>query len=400
MRNEPWTAPEVDVLRQHYPEQGIRGCVPLLPRRNAATIIAKADKLGIKRIRGRDKIAAASEAILTDYRGGMSVAQIRLKHGFSRALIDKTIKKAGLRIRGSGTYHSLPYDKAYFENIDSHEKAYWLGYLGADGCISGHLVTVLTKDVGHLEKLKRAMSAGQSVSHNAKGYHVFQIKCKALAKQIRRLGMLPRKSLKHPFPNLDQVPAPYINSYILGYFDGDGCITYRSVGKHTYWQFSIIASLSFARTCRKILCETLELRKTRFHKHATSPMFSVTFGGTASNRVRLLYDYLYRDIPADIPLERKKKRFIHLITNCPVSTPSSRYYGVTRRKGSSKWVAQKRLRKGVTICLGSFDSETEAAKAVDAYLIKRGIHLDRLNFPQDTPKPSPIQLKKVKEASK
>ena len=61
----------------------------------------------------------------------------------------------------------------YFERIDTPEKAYWLGFISADGCIiatakypeGSHLaVQLAVRDKGHLVKLKAALGAHAGVS--------------------------------------------------------------------------------------------------------------------------------------------------------------------------------------------------------------------------------------------
>ena len=42
----------------------------------------------------------------------------------------------------------------YFESINSQDKAYWLGFLIADGYNSGNLIRIDIQDKGHLEKLR------------------------------------------------------------------------------------------------------------------------------------------------------------------------------------------------------------------------------------------------------
>jgi hypothetical protein len=345
------------------------------------TIIAKAKKMGVPRIRSRDIYKKSAKAILKDYKKGLSVAKLKDKHGFSRKWIDKIILGAGLSIRGSGTYHNLPYDKTFFSRIDSHEKAYWLGFIGADGNLHKNWLSICTKDFGHLDKFKKAISGGQRVTRSKKGYYRFGIKDIRLAKQVNRLGIFDRKSLVYPFPTSQQVPKKYLNSYLLGYFDGDGCITYSKTNGRICWQFSILAAPSFAKNCMSHFCRQFGFRPTKLYKHATCEMYTVCFGGTAANRVKIIYDYLYRDVPKDVPLRRKRSIFSYLLNSCPTSVKASKYYGVTKKKTDRLWTAQKRVAKGKTIRLGYFKREIDAAKAVDKFMKSHKLHLDKLNFP-------------------
>jgi hypothetical protein len=52
-RKDKWSDREIQVMYDHYPTEGIYGCIPLLPKRSKYSIYFKADKLGIKKIEGR-----------------------------------------------------------------------------------------------------------------------------------------------------------------------------------------------------------------------------------------------------------------------------------------------------------------------------------------------------------
>ena len=63
--------------------------------------------------------------------------------------------------------------KTFFENIDTEEKAYWLGFMYADGYIISNNgrygqeqigITLSTKDLGHLEKFKQSIEATNPIT--------------------------------------------------------------------------------------------------------------------------------------------------------------------------------------------------------------------------------------------
>lgn len=49
----------------------------------------------------------------------------------------------------------------YFTNIDTREKAYWLGMFYADGCVhsNSNEISIGLKDQEHIEKFKQAIGA-------------------------------------------------------------------------------------------------------------------------------------------------------------------------------------------------------------------------------------------------
>lgn len=131
----------------------------------------------------------------------------------------------------------------YFQNIDSHTKAYFLGFIAADGCLQsngynsiGLTITIHNKDIFLLEKLKKELQSTVKILHlttkmsytnKNKNHNRLAIFNKDLYNDIFKWGITPRKSLTMPniIPN---IPQEYRKSFILGYFDGDGCVMFQN----------------------------------------------------------------------------------------------------------------------------------------------------------------------------
>lgn len=158
-----------------------------------------------------------------------------------------------------GKYH---YNKNYFEKIESSNQAYWLGFLYADGCITrfynnkGNVrsmsleLALQEKDLNHLEKFRIALDSDVPIRRRiiSKKYVSYRlvINCTKICQDLIKLGCIPNKSLILKFPTNDIVPDNFMNDFIRGYFDGDGCVSYyenrvynKNRGK-TYNQYSYI----------------------------------------------------------------------------------------------------------------------------------------------------------------
>ena len=134
----------------------------------------------------------------------------------------------------------------YFDEIDTPEKAYWLGFLTADGCIHGTsqrpegaylTIDIGIVDAGHLVKLKEAVGARRNVRKAVKrggsglqGYAALAIGSYGLARGLIALGLTPRKSaIVEPWKG----PADLMPHYWRGLFDGDGSLAYKGPGLYT-----------------------------------------------------------------------------------------------------------------------------------------------------------------------
>lgn len=120
----------------------------------------------------------------------------------------------------------------YFSEINSHEKAYILGFIYADGNIINNLEKTKyclrivqkgeRKDV--LEKIVKALNSNIPIKEYVPNVFSIAFCSKQIANDLTKLGAIPNKSLVLQFPTEDIVPKKYMSSFILGCFDGDGCV--------------------------------------------------------------------------------------------------------------------------------------------------------------------------------
>lgn len=124
----------------------------------------------------------------------------------------------------------------YFQNIDTHQKAYFLGFIAADGAIVKNTLTITIhfKDKCILEKLKEEIGNSHklqeihtkmSFDHSRIVNHVrFCLTDKSLILDLNNLGIYPKKSMT--IGNIiNNIPYEFRDSFIIGYFDGDGSVT-------------------------------------------------------------------------------------------------------------------------------------------------------------------------------
>jgi hypothetical protein len=114
-----------------------------------------------------------------------------------------------------------------FFKIWSHDMAYILGFLFADGNIiktkrNTHFVSFYTADKELLVSMSKIMESSHKVferrSETGSVYRI-QIGSKEIFDDLVALGLTPNKSLRMKFPF---VPKEYEGDFIRGYFDCDG----------------------------------------------------------------------------------------------------------------------------------------------------------------------------------
>lgn len=151
----------------------------------------------------------------------------------SRSVIKRIL--AENQIYGIKNNHKYNADYRKFETIDSAEKAYWLGFIAADGCNyirednASVIINISRQDKDHLVKFQKFMSSNvQIVDHvQTEGFSNNTLMSKIvfnsidMAKDLNKLGITPRKSLTLKPPKIEE---QYFLPFILGYFDGDGSL--------------------------------------------------------------------------------------------------------------------------------------------------------------------------------
>lgn len=115
----------------------------------------------------------------------------------------------------------------FFDVIDTEEKAYWLGFITADGCINdtgkSTLIVELKKtDSAHLQKLCNALGSDRPVLPSSKNCAKVTFGSWQLVDSLALLGVGPRKSATvRPWYG----PEHLMSHYWRGMVDGDGTIS-------------------------------------------------------------------------------------------------------------------------------------------------------------------------------
>ena len=240
--------------------------------------------------------------------------------GISRCVIYKAFKDAGLTIKNNRE-KSLKYscNEHYFDIIDTQDKAYWLGFISADGYITSDMkyfgMSLSSKDIEVLQNLKEDLEATYPIKHYVvkQGYTVgveydrLIMSNPTLVNGLYIHGVVPHKTniLQPP----SGLPEELQRHYLRGYFDGDGSV---SVSKGQTLSWDILSTFPMLDYFSEMLYNNhiidryypYEKRKPehqvariRFSKHKS-----------LINVFHFMYDDAHRK------LERKYNKFIEYFT--------------------------------------------------------------------------------------
>lgn len=208
---------------------------------SSSTISRKLKAMGINVIKHPHKFKFNHKQVLNLYKHGNSIKNIvNIIGGSSQETISSLLKKNGFTITKE---NSVPkFDNTIFDSIDTEEKAYWLGFIFADGCVAkqkakrNYAITIglAIQDINHLYKfnhfvkyiknnMKIIKAKPSNIAKNVQDKCVFSVSNKHLWETLNPYGCTPQKSLTLEFPDKNIFKSvDLIRHFIRGYIDGDG----------------------------------------------------------------------------------------------------------------------------------------------------------------------------------
>lgn len=201
-------------------------------------------------------------------------------------------------------------NELYFDNIDNENKAYWLGWIMADGNISIYnnqyslklhigiedksLIDRFLNEIGSTNKTK--IKTNKYIS-----YYV-SLTSKHMINSLINLGVIPQKTGNEIMPNLRN---DLISHFIRGYFDGDGITCNTEKNK---W-CGFISSYNLCESIQKELGTSFKIRIANNSK-------AYYFQTSKKSFREDLYKYMYSN--ASIYLKRKKERMDSICGNTEI----------------------------------------------------------------------------------
>lgn len=313
VRNSNWSNNDIQFLKDNYNVMSYENIAKKLGRTFEA-INAKCFDLGL--FKTTPWTNDEKQYILNNYQE-LSYTKIAREIGRSNDAVQLKAKKMGLK--------KYPYtcDYHYFDSIDTEDKAYWLGFLTADGWISHNDdfnagvtgIELQYSDIDHLRKFNKSIGGNYKItdrwracnlSDPDKKNHMCMIRIFSLTMyhSLCNIGFTNNKSFDGKIPNLR---SDLIRHFLRGYFDGNGCFSF------TNKSFSIGFVTASKNICDGIIdiLNNLDI-KTSDYEYTTeygTYMYRPEISSN-SDKIKLL-DYMYQD--CSIYLDRKYNKYLKTV---------------------------------------------------------------------------------------
>lgn len=256
-----------------------------------------------------EKLLLDEIAVVNQYNRLKNVHKVAKHFNVSISPIKRILKLNGVEL----TNRRYNVNEHYFDDIDTEEKAYWLGFLYADGYIrerkSGDSLEMKLsiKDKSHLELFRSSICSNHKIVDgfnkvNYKGgVSTSHMCCLAiysanLVKSIKTKGFHSRKTFTIERPNITD---DLMNHFIRGYFDGDGSFTFVKSVRNT------TGIVSVSPKFREFLMEEIK-KMTGIEKFYIDNLRGYLM---IQNKIdnNKFYNYIYKN--ATIFLARKKEKY-------------------------------------------------------------------------------------------
>ncbi len=248
--------------------------------------------------------------IINDYKHGIKIIEIAKKYNVNAKTIYNYLEK--YNIDRDYIYINKNLRRDYFKNIDSYDKAYFLGFLITDGCVTednaiklqlgfqdSHILEIFREKTKNENSIK---ISGPNRNHECS----WHCKSKEMQEDLKKYGVVYRKSTTTKFPILKN--KKMMSHLIRGLFDGDGWIS-CSVG-NTIGICS--SSKEFITDLKNYLVNNLKVYDVKINSNENRKrdgyhtLYQVSW--SSLDDVIKIGDFIYKD-KSDCYLKRKWDKF-------------------------------------------------------------------------------------------
>ena len=262
------------------------------------------------------------------YTNGKTIQQIAKETGIKEGTINYWLRKKEVT-RPNGKIPSC--NQSYFEDINTPQKAYFLGLLYADGSIivgktskgknkytirlelkkqDKYILEVFKKEIGSSLSIKQDKRESDWIV-NGKKYHIkkdnfyFAISCKKMGEDLISWGCIPQKTgkLKGIPSNLDSNLTKY---FLLGFYDGDGI---ASIGEKSHYM-GFCGDLEMLQSIDNYIHQETGIKKHIPYYNKSNGIYYLEYASL--EELKKLYNFFYDNTSISF-LERKQKKIYNFL---------------------------------------------------------------------------------------
>lgn len=176
-----------------------------------------------------------NQDIINYYLEGYSLAKTCDKFNISKNQLKTILKQRNIDIRSrheqcilENKRRSYTINHNYFSVLDCQDKAYWLGFIAADGTVRKNRneikISLQASDDKILIQLKKDLQSAAPIkyyqTYKKKNVVEFKFSSEQIKKDLAYYSIVPNKT--YIGVTMKNIPSKYKMAFIKGFFDGDG----------------------------------------------------------------------------------------------------------------------------------------------------------------------------------
>ena len=277
------------------------------------------------------------EEITKLYQEGKTAKEISSILGFKYSQpVYNFFKKMGWERNGKTGKRIYKVNEQFFNNINTEEKAYILGFICADGHIEKDRlnITVSIKDKDILEKIRKAMQSNHPIKEvqrvnpykktNRETLTLVELMVGSveLVKPLFKMGLTTNKTYTLSGDILKYVPKYLMRDFLRGYFDGDGNVFFGKKYNSGYkYNINICGNEDFLLKS----FQTYFPSNNKLYKYLYSRQCYV-WKISQRDKVKDFMYYLYYN--SSISLQRKYNEFRKIMWACKTGLIAGNSYSI------------------------------------------------------------------------
>lgn len=311
VRHKSWTNDEIKFLKENYLKMEYLEIGKILHRTDSA-VRAKCFDLDLYK-KEKPWEEWEYDFVRNNY---MEMSKNEISEILNRTCDAIQIKASRMGLKKS-PYHC---NYHFFDSIDTEAKAYWLGFLMADGWISKRDqansgvvgLEVQYSDICHLKKFNKTLGGNYRITDQWKKcnlqksnteYHSCCLRIFSLTmyNSLVKQGLSNKKSYEASIP---KIRFDLQRHFVRGFFDGDGCF---GISSSRLWVGFATASKTMKEDLIKLCSQNSITLADYYEKTGNDRIIYRPQTNTKSDKLRLL-DYMYDN--CTIYLDRKFKKYL------------------------------------------------------------------------------------------
>lgn len=244
--------------------------------------------------------------IIEHYKNGKSSEEIAKFIELDPSTVCRILKRNGIDLKGAGHFNrKYEIDEYFFEKIDTEEKAYVLGFLYADGCVSSRgnsfRFILHSKDIDILEKIRDLIFINKDKEINKDTKYIsLEVFSEKIKQDLISHGCVPAKTFK--LTKLPELPKELYRHFLRGFFDGDGSLRVNYESENVRATFT--GYIKFLKSIKEFLIKKIDV----YFYEIDILENVIDLRLVRIDQTKRFLDYLYKD--SKIYLDRKYKLYL------------------------------------------------------------------------------------------